>query len=261
MTFKVSKAIRNAMLESQPLKLAMSNCVLKVYTGTQPTTADSAPTGTVLCTYSASSGALTREVLAQGSVALTGGASGSLDTLTVNSLEIMGSATSFDTTLTVTATNIVTKINNNPKNQLITASNVAGTSTTITLTAKPGVGVITWTVASTATTITKTDTNMGTTTAGTAPVNCLQWGDSAAGALSKLSSQTWSGVAGNTGTAGWFRLEASVSDAGALDSAEAISRIDGAIGTSGQELNLSSLTITSGATQTVDTFTLTLPTS
>lgn len=261
MAFRVSAALRNALLESQPLKLAMANCVLKVYSGSQPATADAAPTGTLLCTYSASSGALTREVLAQGSVALTGGASGSLDTLTVNSLEIMGSATSYDTSLVVTATNIVTKINNNPKNQLIVASNAGGTSATITLTVKPGVGVVTWTVASTATTITKTDTNIGTTTAGTAPVNTLNWGDSAAGVLSKLSTQTWSGVAGNTGTAGWFRMEAAVTDTGALDSAEAVSRFDGAISTSGAELNLSSTSITSGATQTVDTFTITLPTS
>src|SRR3990167_6769460 len=208
MTLRVSTALRNALLESQPLKLAMSNCVLKVYSGSQPASADTAPSGTLLCTYSASSGALTREVLAQGSVALTGGGSGSVDTLTVNSLEIMGSATAYDTSLTQTATNIVTKVNNNPKNQLFVASNVAGTSTTITITCKPGVGVQTWTVASTVTTITKTDTNIGTVTAGTAPVNCLQWGDSAAGVLSKLSTQTWSGAAGNTGTAGWVRLGA-----------------------------------------------------
>jgi len=237
----------------------MSNAVLKVYSGAQPASGNAAPTGTLLCTYSASSGALTREILAQGSVALTGGGSGSVDTLAVNSLEIMGSATAFDTTLTVTATNIVTKINNNPKNRLFVASNVSGTSATITITCKPGVGVVTWTVASTATTITKTDTNIGTTTAGTAPVNCLQWGDATAGALAKLSTQTWSGVAGNTGSAGWFRFEASVTDAGALDSTETILRLDGSVATSGAQLNLSSTSITSGATNTVDTFAVTFP--
>lgn len=264
MTFKVSTALRNALTESQPLKLAMSNCVLKVYTGTQPSDANQAPTGTLLCTYSDASGALTREVLAKGTVALTGGASGSVDTLTVNSLEIMGSATSFNTSLTQTAADICTKINNNPKNQLFTAANNA--SATITITAKPGMGTLPngWVVASTVTTITKTDTNMGAggaAVAGVSPVNCLQWGDAAAGVLSKLSTQTWSGVAGNTGTAGWFRFEASVTDAGALDSSEAVLRMDGSVGTSGTELILPSTSFASSTTYSIDTFTVTLPTS
>lgn len=261
MALKLSTALRNAILSSQPFKLAMDNAVLKTYTGTQPATADAAPTGTLLCTYSTASGALTREVQAQGSVALTGGASGSLDTLTVNSIEIMGSSTPFNTSLIQTATDIVTKVNNNPKNQLFAASNAAGASATITLTCKPGVGAVAWVVSSTATTITKTDTNIGTTTAGTAPANCLQWGAVAAGALSKLANQTWSGVAGNTGTVGWGRFEAAVVDSGALDSAAVFSRMDVAVATSGAELNLASITITSGLTQTVDTFTVNLATS
>lgn len=261
MALRLSAALRNAVLGTQPLKLAMDNCVLKIYTGSQPSSADAAPTGTLLCTYSSASGALTREVLAQGSVALTGGGSGSVDTLAVNSLEIMGSATSYDTSLTQTATNIVTKINNNPKNQLFVASNVSGTSATITITCKPGVGVVTWTVASTVTTITKTDTNIGTVTAGTAPVNCLQWGTVTAGTLAKLSTQTWSGAAAATGTAGWLRFEASVTDAGALDSAAVVMRMDGSVSTSGAELNLSTTAITSGVTQTVDSFVVTLPTA
>jgi len=261
MALKLSTALRNAMLESQPLKLAMDNCVLKVYSGTQPATADAAPTGTLLCTYSVASGAITREVLAQGKVVISG-ASGSLDTLTVNSLEIMGSSTAFDgtnTTLTLVADAIARKINNNPNNQLFVASR-SGTDTII-LTCKPGVGAVTWTVTSTATTLGRTDTNRGTLTAGTAPVNCLGWGDAAAGVLSKLPAQTWSGVAGNTGSAGWFRFEASVSDAGALDSTESIMRVDGLVATSAAELNLSTTTMTSGLTQTVDTFTMALPTA
>jgi len=258
MALKLSAALRNAMLEGSSLKHLLSNCVLKVYSGSQPSTADAAPTGTLLCTYSASSGALTREVLSSGSVELTGGGSGSVDTLTVNSLEIMGSATAYNTSLTQTAEDICTKINNNPKNHLFTAAN--NSSVTVTITAKPGMGTFpnAWVVASTVTTITKTDSNMAS---GVNAANGLQWGDAAAGVLSKLSTQTWSGAAGNTGTAGWFHFEASVTDAGALDSAEAIKRMDGAVATSGAELNLSTTSIVSGATQTVDTMTITLPTS
>ena len=259
MALKLSACLRNAMLERGDLSNEMSNCVLKLYSGAQPATAETAPSGTLLCTYSGASGALTREVLSQGTVTITG-AAGSIDTLTVNSLEIMGSSTAFNTSLTQTVLDIAAKINRNPKNRLFVASGSVGV---LTITAKPGLGTLPngWVVASTATTLGRTDVNMGTTTAGVAAVNGLLWGDVAAGVLSKHPTQVWSGVAGATGTAGWFRFEASVTDAGGTDSTESIKRIDGSVGTSGAELNMANTTITSAITQTVDSFTLTLPTS
>lgn len=258
MALRLSSALRNALLEMGSLKHVMSNCVIKVYSGAQPATADTAPSGTLLCTYSNASGALTREVLAVGSVDLTGGAAGSVDTLTVNSIEIMGSATPFNTSLAQTAADVVAKINNNPKNLLFKAS-VTSTDV-ITITAKPGLGALAngWVVASTVTTITKTDANMA---GGVTAVNALTWGDASAGTLVKHPSETWSGVAGNTGTAGWFRLEAAVADAGGTDSSEAILRLDGSVATSGAELNMASTSIVSGAVQTISSFSITLPTA
>ena len=91
------------------------------------------------------------------------------------------------------------------------------------------------------------------------PENGLQFGTASAGAISKSSSQVWQGVAAATGTAGWFRLYANAADAGSLDSTYVYPRIDGSIGTSGAQLNMSSTSITSGATLTIDTFTITLP--
>jgi hypothetical protein len=172
----------------------------------------------------------------------------------------MGSATNFNTSLIQTATDIVTKINNNPKNQMWVASNVGGTSATITLTAKPGYGALanSLTVASTVTTITKTDTN---TSGGVTAVNGLNWGDAAAGVLTKLATETWSGTAAASGTAGWFRIEASVTDAGTLDSTESVIRVDGAVATSGAELNMTPTSITAAAVQTISSFTVTLPTA
>lgn len=258
MALRLSKALRNALNESQSFKHAMANCVMKWYTGSQPATAEAAPTGTLLCTFSNASGALTREVLSVGSVDLTGGAAGSVDTLTVNSIEIMGSATAFDTSLAVTAQNVCDKINNNPKNQLFYA--FVSSTDVINIQAKPGLGALPngWVVASTVTTITKTDSNMA---GGVTAVNGLTWGDSAAGVIVKLPTETWSGLAAATGVPGYFRFEAAVSDAGALDSSEAIMRMDGAIGTSGAELNMGTLSVTSGVTQTIDSFSVELPTA
>lgn len=256
MAWRPSKALRNFLLEGGSLKKALSNCVIKVYTGAQPATAEAAPTGTLLCTYSLSGGALTREVQSLGSVDLTGGASGSVDTITVNSLEIMGSSTPFNTSLAQTAADVAFKINNNPKNYLFDA--FVSDTDKINIRARPGLGTLPngWTVASTCTTITKTDTNMAS---GVNAANGLNWGDSADGTIVKHPSETWSGTAGNTGTAGWFRIEASVNDAGGVDSSESIIRVDGAVATSGAELNMTPTTITALAVQTISSFSVSLP--
>lgn len=258
MALRLSAALRNALNEMGSFKHVMSNTVLKVYTGAQPASAEAAPTGTLLCTYSVSGAALTREVRSAGSVDLTGGASGSVNTITVNGIEIMGSATNFITDLATTAIAIADKINNNPFNLLFAASVSAVDK--IDITAKPGLGALAngWVVASTTTTITKTDTNMA---GGVSAVNGLQWGDSAAGTLVKHPTQVWQGTAAATGTAGYFRFEAAVTDAGALDAAEAVLRMDGAVATAGGELNMANTAMVLSAVQTVSSFSVTLPTA
>lgn len=79
----------------------------------------------------------------------------------------------------------------------------------------------------------------------------------AGGTLSKAPGEVWSGVNAAGGTATFYRHVA-VGDTGALSTTEA--RIQGTVGTSGAELNLSAVTLTNGATQTVDYYSVTLPT-
>lgn len=86
--------------------------------------------------------------------------------------------------------------------------------------------------------------------------NGLEFGDASAGVIAKASGEVWSGVGLVTGTAGWFRFYDNDYDDGA--DAAAI-RFDGAVATSGAQLNLSSTTITLSATLTIDAFTITLP--
>ena len=105
------------------------------------------------------------------------------------------------------------------------------------------------------TTLTKTDVNMGTETAGVASVNGLTYGAIASGVLSK--SGVWSGVVSSGGTAGYFRICGSVVDAGS--SSTTLVRIQGTCGVSGADYNMSSTTLTAAATHTVDTFSLTFP--
>lgn len=79
----------------------------------------------------------------------------------------------------------------------------------------------------------------------------------AAGVLAKAPAEVWSGVNTGTGTATFFRHVAAADD-GTLSTTAP--RIQGAVGTSGAEMNLSSVNLTSGATQTIDYYNAALPT-
>lgn len=85
--------------------------------------------------------------------------------------------------------------------------------------------------------------------------------------LSKAAAEVWSGTTLLTGTAGWFRYYEFNTDVptslteGAKDDSVSLdnSRIDGSIGISGADLNISSTTFTAGALQTLSTFNITMP--
>ena len=260
MTARFSAGLRNYVAQNGSYRNAMLGGKIQIYSGSQPSTAEAAPTGTLLVTITNASGAHTNEVRATGTVTLTGGASGSVDTLTVDSVALLPAAVPFNTSLTQTAADVVTAINNN---QSIPEYSASSSGAVITIKAPYGHGTAAngLVVATTVTTITKTDVNMGSATSGVDSVNGLSLGSVAAGVLSKLGTETWSGVAAATGTAGWFRFTSAVADSGALDSTESQVRIDGAVSTSGQQLNMSSTAITSSATQTISAFDITLPTS
>jgi len=259
MTARFSTGLRNYVADKGSYRDALAGGMLEIYTGSQPTTADAAPTGTLLTTITDASGAHTNEILAQGTVTLTGGGSGSLNTITVDGIDILGGAVAFDTSLAVTAAAAAVAINANQSEPRYTAAVLSGAIITITAARGTGTEANGLVVASTGTTITTTNVNMGTTTAGVDSVNGLRFGVASGGILNKLSSQTWSGVTGVTGTAGWFRFTGSVADSGLLDSAGTEIRLDGAVSTSGQQLNMSSTSFVATATETISAMPITLP--
>jgi len=89
-----------------------------------------------------------------------------------------------------------------------------------------------------------------------AAANGLEFGAAANGAISK-NSELWQDTGIASGTAGWFRLCGNPVDNGAESTT--LPRVDGTVGTSGADLNMTNTSITVGATYTIDTFTLTLP--
>lgn len=86
----------------------------------------------------------------------------------------------------------------------------------------------------------------------------LNWEPAAvSGALSKLASETWSGTVLSDGTAGWFRLR-EAADAGTASSTT-MARYDGAIATTGGQMNLGSLSLITGAPFIIASAAFTLP--
>ena len=85
----------------------------------------------------------------------------------------------------------------------------------------------------------------------------ITFATASAGTIAKNGSETWSGVNSSTGTAGYYR-HVSSTDTGALSTTDC--RLQGVVSTAGAEMNLSNTALTSGATQTVDYYVVSLPT-
>lgn len=86
----------------------------------------------------------------------------------------------------------------------------------------------------------------------------ITFDDAASGTMNKASGETWSGVCGNSGTAGWARLM-TADDSGASATTE--ERFDMSVATSGSQINFSSTGFTASATQTITSFSISLAAS
>ena len=81
------------------------------------------------------------------------------------------------------------------------------------------------------------------------PGNGINFGQVASAELHAASGEVWSGKAGATGTAGWFRVYGNDLTTGASTIKP---RVDGAIATSGSQMDMANTSITSGGTTTID---------
>lgn len=254
MTMRLSTGIRNYLNKYGSIAQALQNGRIEIYSGAQPTSPDAAVTGTLLTTLTNNAGALTQESLATGTVTLAGSA-GSVTQITVGGISLLEAAVPFNGTLNQTALDLAAMINRSPSSPEYTAT-AAGA--VVTIQASPGSGATpnTLTVAGTLATMTATYTAM---TGGVAAVNGLLFDLSSVGVMQKLATQTWSGVNVATGTAGWFRQYGGPTDSGGLDSAGIFNRLDGAIASSGAEMNFNSTAFVAAATTTLAQWQMTVP--
>ena len=93
---------------------------------------------------------------------------------------------------------------------------------------------------------------------GGATANGINFGEVVAGVLSSEAGETWSGTGISAGTAGWFRCYDNAYTVGASTS---LIRFDGAVATSGSQLNMTNTAVTVDGTTTIDSVALTLPAS
>jgi hypothetical protein len=102
-----------------------------------------------------------------------------------------------------------------------------------------------------------TGTFLGKVSVNADGVTGLTFDAAAAGTISKAAIEAWKFNGAADGTAGWFRFYEPTDTPTSGSAVKA--RIDGSIATSGADMNLSNIAITTGAPNTVDVFTFTLP--
>lgn len=226
MAIKVSTGMANRIADRAAYRSVVTNGRVQIYSGIQPTNADSASSGTLLCTITNASGAFTAETLPVWTITLSG-ASGSLDSVKIGGIELLPAAVPFTTDLSTTAA--------------LVASTITGAFTLVDYIATSAAEVIYITgpigsgaslnsavCVATATTLGAVVSNSGApTTAGVNAVNGVTFTYPASGGLFGRSG-TWSGLGVATGTAGWFRFLCDGADAG-TGASTTYARIDGSI--------------------------------
>jgi hypothetical protein len=112
MTLRYSDAARNFLAALGSYKDAFHNGKIEIYSGCAAGHRERGRHGhAAVHDHERARRARTAEVLSTGNLTLTGGASGSVDTLTVNSVDILGGAVPFNTSLSQTAIDVAAKIN------------------------------------------------------------------------------------------------------------------------------------------------------
>jgi hypothetical protein len=247
MAIKVSTGLANELTDRTCLRTNVAGGRLLMFTGSQPATADTASSGTLVCTVTNASGAYTAETLPVWTVALTG-SSGTVDSIKIGGIELLAAPVTFTVDLTTTAAAVAAAITASYTMIDFTAT---GSVANVLISGPKGSGanLNSMVCTATATTMSATPASAGAvTTAGVTAVNGLQFSFPASDGK-VVQSGTWSGAGVATGTAGYFRYCCDGADNGTSTST-AYRRIDGSITTTGGtgDIKLDNTSVTIGQT-------------
>jgi hypothetical protein len=258
MTIRRSTKLVNDLALGYGVRELLHDGRIFIYSGAQPTDADTAPSGTLLMTFTESGNSYTDATRALATIAIGGSATGTIATIKVGGMgfNLLSAAVDFTTSATVTAGLIADNINalQNPLNI------VAVASTTNVLLYTPywlGAEANGLTFATT-TTGSLTATSSGSFASGVTAVNGINFGETVTDGQISKESATWQAEAVASGTAGWFRFIACGSTVDGV--ADEDIRFDGNVGTSNADLIISTTAVVSGAIHTVSTAPITEPT-
>lgn len=255
MAIKVSTGLANELTDRSSLRQNLNNGRLLLFSGTQPTNADSASNGTLLDIITESAGTFTGETKPVWKVVLAG-AAGSVDTISIGGISILPAPIAFTVDLATTATAVAAAITAGFTALDFTA---VGSGADVLIYGPNGSGATlnSMVCAATATTMTATPAGAGAVfTPGVTAVNGLTFSfPAASGSVSKAG--TWSGTGVATGTSAWFRYCCDPADAG-TSASTSYRRIDGSVTVTGGsgDITLDSISISSGQLVTVTSFTL-----
>ena len=264
MSKRISTAFTNFLADGGSWAAALTGGRIKVYSGSQPASADDAPTGTLLATFTKDAGSYTAGVQATATITLSGSA-GSVSSVTVGGMKLMKNSISYTADLTTTAGLLAAEINLRKLAHGFTATS-AGAVVTITARKNSGDNLNGMTVAVTAATLVATINGGSSTTiggagatAGVDAVNGLSF-LAATGGLLKKTTDNWQALGLVDGIAGWMRFEGSGNDDQSSDATtQKFIRFDCSIGTSGADINVTNANVATGATQTFGKFEITVP--
>ncbi len=254
MSVKLSTGLRNFLLGEGSFRKAFEDSIVNVYSGTAPSDPDAAPTGTLLCKYTKSSGAVAASARSSPSfytITIAHAADtpdvGDTVKLLVDTVAFEYAATASENTVEKLAIKVAQLLNDlaqvvavpsHANGLLYVQGRYDGVD--ITIAENTSTGGLTVTVGARVDAV---------------AINSLKFLAPSAGAITK-NADTWSGVCLATGTAGYFRLVTSL-DGGILSTTDV--RLQGNVSTSGSDLDISNVNLTIGATETIDTFTFTMP--
>lgn len=264
MSKRISTAFANFLADGGSWAAGLSGGRIKVYSGSQPASANDAPTGTLLAVFTKDGGNYTAGVQATATITLSGSA-GSVSSVTVGGMKLMESSISYTTDLTTTAGLLAAEINLRKLAHGFTATS-SGAIVTLLARKNSGDNLNGMTVAVTAATLTATINGGSSTTlggagatAGVDAVNGLSF-LAATGGLLKKASENWQALGLVDGIAGWMRFEGSGNDDQSSDAiTQKFIRFDCSIGTTGADINVTNANVATGATQTFGKFELQVP--